>query len=164
MGVGGGVILIPAMVYTLRMDQRMAQGTSLFMQLPLLGLGALLLYRKKGQVDLKEGVICALGILAGGYFGSKMAIGISSRDLREMFGLLTMVVAIGCLGLRVCELLGLQWGDVDFENLTVKVQRSFVEGELYPTKTETSESELPLDPDLGAMLLNHRARSTYSAA
>jgi len=94
MGVGGGVILIPAMVYILRMDQHMAQGTSLFMQLPPLGLGALLLYRKKGQVDLKEGGICALGILAGGYFGSKMAIGISSRDLREMFGLFMIVAAV----------------------------------------------------------------------
>lgn len=94
MGVGGGVILIPAMVYILRMDQHMAQGTSLFMQLPPLGLGALLMYRKKGQVDLKEGVICALGILAGGYLGSKMAIDISSRYLREMFGLFMIVAAV----------------------------------------------------------------------
>jgi hypothetical protein len=94
MGVGGGVILIPAMVYILRMDQHMAQGTSLFMQLPPLGLGALLLYRKKGQVNLKAGVVCALGILLGGYFGSKMAISISSRDLHEMFGLFMIVAAV----------------------------------------------------------------------
>jgi len=94
MGVGGGVVLIPAMVYILRMDQHMAQGTSLFMQLPPLGLGALLMYRKKGQVDLKEGLICALGILAGGYFGSKMAISISSRNLHEMFGLFMIVAAV----------------------------------------------------------------------
>ena len=42
----------------------------------------------------------------------------------------TMVITVACLGLRVCELLGLQWGDIDFENLTVKIQRSFVEGEV----------------------------------
>jgi len=94
MGVGGGVILIPAMVYILRMDQHMAQGTSLFMQLPPLGLGALLLYRKKGQVDLKAGAVCALGILLGGYLGSKMAISISSRGLHEMFGLFMILAAV----------------------------------------------------------------------
>ena len=52
-----------------------------------------------------------------------------------------MVITIACLGLRVCELLGLQWGDIDFENLTLKVQRSFVKGEIYPTKTEASAAE-----------------------
>ncbi len=76
----------------------------------------------------------------------------------------TMVITIACLGLRVCELFGLQWGDIDFENLTVKVQRSYVEGEIYPTKTEASASELPLDPDLAALLLTHRARSEYSSS
>jgi len=44
MGVGGGIILVPAMVYLLHMSQHTAQGTSLFLQLPPLGLGALLLY------------------------------------------------------------------------------------------------------------------------
>ena len=75
----------------------------------------------------------------------------------------TMVITIACLGLRVCELLGLQWGDIDFENLTVKVQRSFVEGAIYPTKTEASSSELPLDQDLAAILRNHWAQADYSA-
>jgi integrase len=73
----------------------------------------------------------------------------------------TMVITIACLGLRVCELLGLQWGDADFEDLTVKVRRSFVEGEIYPTKTEASASELPLDPDLAETLLAHKARAEY---
>jgi integrase len=73
----------------------------------------------------------------------------------------TMVIIIACLGLRVCELVGLQWGDIDFENLTLKVQRSFVEGDIYPTKTEASATELPLDPDLAEMLLAHEARSEY---
>jgi integrase len=75
----------------------------------------------------------------------------------------TMVITIACLGLRVCELLGLQWGDLDFENLTVKIQRSYVQGEIYPTKTEASESTLPLDPDLAGVLLMHRAKSSRAA-
>lgn len=74
-----------------------------------------------------------------------------------------MVTTIACLGLRICELLGMQWGDIDIESLTVKIQRSFVEGQVHPTKTEASESTLPLDPDLAAILLNHKAQSVYSA-
>lgn len=76
----------------------------------------------------------------------------------------TMVIALACLGLRVCELLGLRWGDIDFENLTVKVQRSFVQGEIYPTKTEASASDLPLDTDLAEALLAHKARSHFLAS
>ena len=74
----------------------------------------------------------------------------------------TMVIAAACLGLRVSELLGLQWGDIDFASLTVKIQRSCVEGEIYPTKTEASESALPLDPNLAEALLNHRARAEHT--
>lgn len=94
MGVGGGAILVPAMVYLLHLSQHTSQGTSLFLQLPPLGLGALLMYWKKGQVDLSAGVICALGILLGGYFGSRMAISLSSRDLRGLFGIFLIGVAL----------------------------------------------------------------------
>ncbi|HLW84509.1 MAG TPA: sulfite exporter TauE/SafE family protein [Candidatus Sulfotelmatobacter sp.] len=94
MGIGGGVLLVPAMVYILRMDQHMAQGTSLFLQLPPLGLGALLMYYKQGQVNLRAGAICALGILLGGYVGSKVAIRTGSRDLHELFGLFLIVAAV----------------------------------------------------------------------
>src|SRR5579862_7466629 len=87
MGVGGGIILVPAMVYLLHMTQHTAQGTSLFLQLPPLGLGALLMYLKKGNVDLAVGAICALGFLLGGYFGSRIAIGLPSAILRQWFGL-----------------------------------------------------------------------------
>jgi len=73
----------------------------------------------------------------------------------------TMVIAVACLGLRVCEMLGLQWGDIDLENLTVKIQRSVAEGEVNETKTEASQATLPLDPDLAELLLAHKARSIY---
>ena len=55
------------------------------------------------------------------------------------------------------------WGDVDFQNLTIKIQRSFVQGEIYSTKTEASESALPLDPTLADALLDHKARTVYSS-
>jgi uncharacterized membrane protein YfcA len=93
MGVGGGVILVPALVYLLGMDQHVAQGTSLFLQLPPLGLGALLLYRKKHEVDWKAGLICALGILLGGSLGSTLAIRTASGHLQELFGLFLILAA-----------------------------------------------------------------------
>jgi integrase len=74
----------------------------------------------------------------------------------------TMVVIIACLGLRVSELLGLQWGDIDFENLAVRIQRSCSEGEICQTKNTSSEGILPLDPDLAEVLLRHKAQATYS--
>jgi integrase len=75
----------------------------------------------------------------------------------------TMVLVVGCLGLRVSEMLGLQWGDIDFLNLTVRIQRSVVEGEVNATKTEASASALPLDPVLREVLMAHRMRSSYRA-
>lgn len=93
MGIGGGVVIVPAMVYLLKMDQHLAQGTSLFLQLPPIGLGALYLYWKHDQVDLRAGLMSALGILLGGYAGSLLAIGLASRHLRGMFGLFLMLAA-----------------------------------------------------------------------
>jgi uncharacterized membrane protein YfcA len=93
MGIGGGVVIVPAMVYLLKMDQHLAQGTSLFLQLPPIGLGALYLYWKNGQVDLRAGLMSALGILLGGYAGSLLAIAIPSRHLRGMFGMFLMLAA-----------------------------------------------------------------------
>lgn len=86
MGIGGGLVVVPALVYLLGMDQHVAQGTSLFMLLPPLGLGALWTYWKKHTVDLQAGIICALGFLVGGFFGGKAAVGISSRSLKFVFG------------------------------------------------------------------------------
>lgn len=64
----------------------MAQGTSLFILLPPLGLGALWRYWKKREVDLTAGIICALGFFLGGYAGGKIAVEIPSRPLQAIFG------------------------------------------------------------------------------
>ena len=60
-------------------------------------------------------------------------------------------------------MVALQWGDLDSGSLTVKVLRGFVRGEINPTKTEASESALPLDPDLADVLLAHKAKSVYTS-
>ena len=93
LGIGGGVVLVPALVYLLHMDQHLAQGTSLFILLPPVGLGALREYWKQGQVDLRAGILCALGMLVGGYLGGLIAVPLSSRHLKGLFGCFLMLAA-----------------------------------------------------------------------
>jgi len=91
LGIGGGVVLVPAMVYLLHMDQHLAQGTSLFILLPPIGVGALREYWKQGQVDLNAGILCALGMLVGAYAGSLIALPMPSRSLQGSFGCFLML-------------------------------------------------------------------------
>ncbi len=94
LGIGGGVVLVPALVYLLHMDQHLAQGTSLFILLPPIGLGALREYWKQGQVDLRAGLWCALGMLVGAYAGSLIALPMPSRYLKGLFGCFLMLAAL----------------------------------------------------------------------
>jgi hypothetical protein len=94
LGIGGGVVLVPAMVLLLGMDQHLAQCTSLFILLPPIGLGALREYWKQGQVDLRAGILCAVGILVGALGGSLIALPMPSRNLKGLFGCFLMVSAI----------------------------------------------------------------------
>lgn len=93
LGIGGGVVLVPALVYLLGYDQHLAQGTSLFILLPPIGLGALREYWKNGQVDLRAGIFCAIGFLLGGYVGGAIAVPLPSRDLRGIFGFFLILSA-----------------------------------------------------------------------
>jgi uncharacterized membrane protein YfcA len=94
MGIGGGIVLVPLLVYLLHMDQHMAQGTSLLVLLPPTGIGALYLYWKQRHVDLRAGLVCAIGFLLGGFFGSRWAIHTNSKDLQGLFGCFLMIAAL----------------------------------------------------------------------
>ncbi|HTQ61800.1 MAG TPA: sulfite exporter TauE/SafE family protein [Candidatus Solibacter sp.] len=94
LGTSGGIILVPALVYLLHMDQHLAQGTSLFILLPPVGLGALREYWREGNVDLRAGILCALGILIGGYLGGLIAVPLSSHLLKGLFGGFLMLAAV----------------------------------------------------------------------
>jgi uncharacterized protein len=94
MGVGGGFILVPALVYLAGMSQHMAQGTSLFILLPPTGVGALIVYWKARMVDLKAGAVCAAGLLVGGLVGGTFAVGIPPHILRLAFGAFLMLAAV----------------------------------------------------------------------
>lgn len=94
LGIGGGVVLVPAIVFLLGYDQHVAQGTSLFILLPPIGLGALRQYWKNGQVDLRAGISCAVGFLLGGYVGGRIAVPMPTLQLRGVFGCFLILSAI----------------------------------------------------------------------
>ena len=73
----------------------------------------------------------------------------------------TMVLVAGCLGLRASEVVGLQWRDIDWDALTIRIRRSVVHGRQGDAKTEASEKPIPLDPDLAAEILRYKLGTTY---
>jgi uncharacterized protein len=92
-GIGGGIVIIPALVYGFHMTQRKAQGTSLGALLLPIGLLAFLEYYKAGNVDLKMALFIALGFFFGGYFGGMWAQQIPQAVLRKMFAILLAITA-----------------------------------------------------------------------
>jgi uncharacterized protein len=93
-GLGGGVIMIPAMIYFLGMNQLSAQGTSLAVMLPPVGILAVMNYYKSGQMNLKYAIIIAITFTIGGYFGSKLALNIPVALMKKIFGLALIAIAV----------------------------------------------------------------------
>jgi uncharacterized membrane protein YfcA len=92
-GIGGGIIIVPALIYLAKFSQHAAIGTSLAILLPPVGLWAVLEYYRHGNVDLKAALIVALAFMAGGWIGAHLANHISGHLLKLMFGI--FVVGIG---------------------------------------------------------------------
>lgn len=97
LGIGGAIIMIPALVFFMGLSQQTAQGTSLAVMLPPIGILAAYNYYKAGQVNFKFALILAVAFLAGSYFGSKLALEIPQNLLKKIFGILLLVVAIKML-------------------------------------------------------------------
>lgn len=93
-GVGGGVVLIPALIFFLGMDQHTAQGTSMAVLLPPIGLFAAYNYYKAGQVNIWYALIIAAAFMIGGYFGSKIALNLPENIMKKVFGIFLILVAI----------------------------------------------------------------------
>jgi len=93
-GVGGVVVLIPALVYIFHMNQHEAQGTSLGMLLFPTGLLAFWEYYKAGKVDFRLAIFIAIGVFIGGYFGGFWAQKISNVALKKGFAVVLAVTAI----------------------------------------------------------------------
>ena len=94
LGIGGGLILIPSMVYIFGFTQHQAIGTSLAVMLPPIGLFAAYNYYKAGQVNLKYALILAAAFMIGSYFSSKLAVKIPENVLRKTFSIFLILVAL----------------------------------------------------------------------
>ncbi len=92
-GIGGGIIVIPCLIYLFGFSQHAAQGTTLAMMIPPIGILAAIAYYKQGHVNLiAAGLIC-LGFILGGYLGAKFAILLPEAVLRKVFGTCLLLIA-----------------------------------------------------------------------
>jgi uncharacterized protein len=91
-GVGGGVLIVPALVLLFHMNQRKAQGTSLGALLAPIGILAFWEYYKAGEVDVSAALLIAAGFAIGGYFGGMWAQHLPEAGLRRILGVLMLVI------------------------------------------------------------------------
>ena len=102
-GVGGGIIMVPALVFAFNYSQHQAQGTSLaVLTLPVVIVASVYYYyqcqRAGTPIDIKVVGLLAAGFLAGGYFGSKMALSIPEDTLKKVFAIILFYTAIKMIG------------------------------------------------------------------
>ncbi|MBF0407161.1 MAG: sulfite exporter TauE/SafE family protein [Candidatus Riflebacteria bacterium] len=97
MGLGGGVFVIPTLMFLFGMTQHQAQGTSVAMMLPPIGLLAALQYYKEGHVVIPVAIFGAIGFFIGGHFGAGTAVHLSDSVLRKIFGTIMVVMGIKML-------------------------------------------------------------------
>ena len=96
-GIGGGIIIVPALVYLLGFSQRTAQGTSLAILLLPIGLLGVIQFYKAGYVDIKVTAVIALAFFVGSYFGSRIALTVPQDILKKTFAILLLVIGIKML-------------------------------------------------------------------
>lgn len=93
-GLGGGVVIVPALVLFMGMSQHDSQGTALAMMLPPIGILAVMNYYKNGYVNMKFALILAAAFIVGGYFGSKFAIALPSDQIKKIFGIFILLISL----------------------------------------------------------------------
>ena len=92
-GVGGGVIMVPLLVLLLGFNQHQAQGTSLAVLVVPVTAVAVYTYHKEGFIDWRYVGIIAIFFVIGGYFGSKIAVGLDQKMLKKVFGFILLIIA-----------------------------------------------------------------------
>jgi uncharacterized membrane protein YfcA len=96
-GIGGGTIVVPALVYFLSFSQQQAQGTSLLLLLLPTGVFAVMNYYKAGYVDWQAALIIATTFLLGGFLGSKVAIAIDQNTVKKIFAAFLILMGVKML-------------------------------------------------------------------
>jgi uncharacterized membrane protein YfcA len=92
-GVGGGLIVVPALVFFMGFTQHQAQGTSLGLLLLPVGILAVINYYNKGNIDIKVVLIMSLAFVLGGWVGSKIALSVNQETLKKIFAVFLFYVA-----------------------------------------------------------------------
>ena len=93
-GIGGGVIIVPALMFLCGLSQLKAQGTSLEILLPPVGIFAFIEYYKRGQVNIKAGILIVIFLVIGSVSGSKLAQNLPTEVLQKGFGVLIILTSL----------------------------------------------------------------------
>lgn len=96
-GVGGGIIIVPALVYFLAFSQHQAQGTSLALMLFPVGILGVINYYKKGYVDFRYAGLLAIGFVLGSYLGSKFSLSLPQLTVKKIFAVIMLLVSLKML-------------------------------------------------------------------
>ena len=96
-GIGGGVIIVPALVILLGFSQKLAQGTSLGILLLPVGILAVVQYYKQGYLNVNYVAIVAVAFVLCGFLGSKLALSLSDEKMKKIFAIVMMLIAIKML-------------------------------------------------------------------
>jgi len=94
LGIGGGILIVPCLVFGLGFSQHLAQGTTLALMVPPIGLLAAWTYYKHGNVDIRIAALICLGFFFGGLVGAKCAAVINAALLKKLFGVALLITAI----------------------------------------------------------------------
>ncbi len=96
-GIGGGVIIVPALLFLFGFSQHQAQGTTLALMVPPIGLPAAWMYYKQGNVNFEVAMLICIGFFLGGFLGAKLVTGLSNVALERIFGVAMLAIAVKML-------------------------------------------------------------------
>jgi uncharacterized membrane protein YfcA len=93
-GIGGGVIIVPALIFLFGMSQHTAQGTTVAMLVPPVGVLAALVYYRQGFVNVPAAALLATGFFLGSMGGAKIAVSMSASVLEKVFGVVIVLIGL----------------------------------------------------------------------
>ncbi|MBS1919086.1 MAG: sulfite exporter TauE/SafE family protein [Bacteroidetes bacterium] len=96
-GLGGGIIIVPALIYFMSYNQFQAQGTSLGVLLLPVGILAVINYYNKGFIEVKAVAVISVAFIIGGWLGSKLALQLSQETVKKIFALILIYTAFKML-------------------------------------------------------------------
>ncbi|MGO9144778.1 MAG: TSUP family transporter [Desulfomonilia bacterium] len=93
-GIGGGVIIVPVLIFLFGLSQHQAQGTTLALLVPPIGILGAWVYYKQGYVDLRIAAVICIGFFLGSMFGAKLATSLSNILLQRIFGIALLLISL----------------------------------------------------------------------